>query len=127
MKSGQKLSRREREIMDIVYAAGSATALEIQERMVDAPSYSAVRGTLRILEQKGVLKHDDDGTRYVYKPTVRRERARQTAVEHLIRTFFDGSPANAVLALLEEQGKELSDEELQRMAALIARARREGR
>lgn len=127
MKNGPKMSRREREIMDIVYAAGSATALEIRERMPEAPSYSAVRGTLRILEQKGMLRHDDDGTRYVYKPTVRRERARQGAVQHLIRTFFDGSPANAVLALLEEQGNELTEDELQRVAALIERARREGR
>lgn len=127
MKSDPKMSRREREIMDIVYAAGSATALEIQARMAEAPTYSAVRGTLRILEQKNLLRHDDDGTRYVYKPTVRRERARQSAVQHLIRTFFDGSPANAVLALLEEQGNELSEEELKRVATLIERARREGR
>lgn len=127
MKNDPKMSRREREIMDIVYAAGSATALEIQARMAEAPTYSAVRGTLRILEQKKLLRHDDDGTRYVYKPTVRRERARQSAVQHLIHTFFDGSPANAVLALLEQQGNELSEEELQRVAALIERARREGR
>ena len=105
----------------------SATAGEIRERMADAPSYSAVRATLRILEQKGVLRHAQDGTRYVYRPTVNRSRARQNALEHLLQTFFDGSPAGAVMALLEERADQLSDEELHRVAALIARAREEGR
>src|SRR6266850_5259016 len=92
------LSRREREIVDIVYGRGSATAGEIRERMTDPPSYSAVRATLRILEQKKVLRHDADGARYVYRPIVNRNRARANALQHLLVTFFDGSPAGAVLA-----------------------------
>jgi len=121
------LSRREREIMDIVYGSGSATAIEIRERMADPPSYSAVRATLRILEQKGVLRHVEDGTRYLYRPTLHRNRARQNALEHLLETFFDGSPAGAVLALLEHRADQLSDEDLNRAAVLIDRARKEGR
>ncbi len=127
MKRVQTLSRREREIMDVVFAAGSATAGEIRDRMPAAPSYSAVRATLRILEHKGLLRHDDDGRRYVYRPTLRRSVARQNAIEHLLNTFFDGSPAGAVLTLLERPGAEMSGEDLDRMAHLIARARAEGR
>ena len=127
MPDALKLTRREREIMDIVFGSGSATAGEIRDRMADPPSYSAVRATLRILEQKGVLRHALDGTRYVYHPTVNRSRARQNALEHLLETFFDGSPAGAVMALLEERADQLSDEELHRVAALIDRARKEGR
>jgi len=121
------LSRRERQIMDIVYGSGSATAGEIRERMADAPSYSAVRATLSILEKKGLLRHDRDGARYVYRPIVHRNQARRTAVQHLLETFFDGSAANAVLALLEHKASQLSDDDLQRLAALIERARKEGR
>jgi predicted transcriptional regulator len=121
------LSRREREIMDIVYGSGSASANEIRERMDEPPSYSAVRATLRILEQKHVLKHDEDGTRYVYKPTVTRNKARQTAVQHLLETFFDGAAAGAVLTLLEQKATQLSPDDLRRAAALIERARKEGR
>ena len=123
----RNLSRREREIMDIVYGCGSATATEIRERMADPPSYSAVRATLRILETKGVLRHVEDGTRYVYRPTVHRNKARQNAIQNLLETFFDGSPAGAVLALLEHGAGQLSDEDLHRAAALIDRARKEGR
>lgn len=121
------LSRREREIMDIVYGSGSATAGEIRARMADAPSYSAVRATLSILEKKGVLKHAQDGARYVYRPTVHRSRARANALSHLVETFFDGSPAGAVLALLEDRSAQLSEDDLQRAASLIERARKEGR
>ena len=127
MGTTRTLSRREREIMDIVYREGSATAQEIRDRMADPPTYSAVRGTLRILEQKGVLRHVEDGPRYVYRPTVPRSRARQSALDHLLSTFFEGSPAGAMLALLEERSDELSDHDLKRMAALIERARKEGR
>jgi len=123
----QSLSRREREIMDAVYGAGSATASEIRDRLPNPPSYSAVRATLRILETKGMLTHEDDGRRYLYRPTLHRAKARQTAVEHLLETFFDGSAAGAVMTLLERSGSELSAEELDRMAALIERARKEGR
>ena len=121
------LSRREREIVDIVYGRGSATAGEIRERMADPPSYSAVRATLRILEQKKVLKHEADGARYVYRPIVNRSRARENALQHLLVTFFDGSPAGAVMALLEHKATRLSQDELQRAAALIEHARKEGR
>lgn len=127
MKKLRSLSRREREITDIVYGCGSATALEIRERMADPPSYSAVRATLRILEDKGVLKHAEDGTRYVYRPTVTPSRARRNAVEHLLQTFFGGSPGSAVLALLEEGATQLSPSDLERAASLIERARKEGR
>ena len=127
MNTLQSLSRREREIMDVVYGCGSATASEVRERMASPPSYSAVRATLRILELKGLLKHEGDGRRYVYRPTLRRAKARQNAVEHLLETFFDGSAAGAVVTLLERPGSRLSPEDLDRMAALIERARKEGR
>lgn len=127
MRRLQTLSRRERETMDILYRAGSATAAEVQERMADPPSYSAVRATLRILEQKGLLRHEDDGRRYVYRPTLDRERARRGALDHLLTTFFDGSAAGAVVALLERPGRGISGAEFDRMAALIERARKEGR
>ena len=127
MRKLRSLSRREREIMDIVYGSGRATALEVRSRMASAPSYSAVRATLVILEKKGLLKHEADGLRYVYVPTVRIEKARQGAIEHLLDTFFDGSAAGAVMTLLERPGSEWSHEELDRMAQLISRARKEGR
>lgn len=127
MRKLRSLSRREREIMDIVYGSGRATALEVRARMAAPPSYSAVRATLGILEKKGMLKHEADGLRYVYVPTVRREKARQGAIEHLLDTFFDGSAAGAVMTLLERPGNAWSPEELDRMAQLIARARKEGR
>ncbi|MCA9255608.1 MAG: BlaI/MecI/CopY family transcriptional regulator, partial [Phycisphaerales bacterium] len=91
-----KLSRRESEMMDIIYAMERATAVDVRERMAEPPSYSAVRATLRILEEKGHLSHEQDGPRYVYVPTVPREAARKSAVRHLIDTFFDGSAQHAV-------------------------------
>jgi BlaI family transcriptional regulator, penicillinase repressor len=126
MRKLRSLSRREREIMDIVYGSGRVTAGEVQARMPSPPSYSAVRATLRILEEKGVLKHEAEGKRYVYLPTVRREDARQSAVDHLLQTFFEGSAAGAVMSLLE-RSPDLSREDLDRMSRLIARARKEGR
>lgn len=129
MKRLKTLSRREREIMDILYAleGASATAGEIRSRMPSPPSYSAVRATLRILEQKGVLRHETHGASYVYKPVLTRQKARQGAIEHLLTTFFNGSAAGAVLTLLERPGTELSTEELDRMAKLIEQARNEER
>ncbi len=121
------LSRREREMMDIVYGMGRATAGDVRARMASAPSYSAVRATLRILERKGLLDHHDDGKRYVYRPTLHRDKARQGAIEHLLETFFDGSAAGAVMTLLERPGLELSPEDHERLARLIDRARKEGR
>jgi predicted transcriptional regulator len=123
----RSLSRRERQIMDVVFGSGSATAGEIRERMPDPPSYSAVRATLRVLEQKGVLKHEVEGLRNVYRPAVNRSRARRGAVEHLVETFFGGSAAGAVLSLLEQPGTRLTREELDRLTALIERARTEER
>jgi predicted transcriptional regulator len=123
------LSRREREIMDLLYASkgASATAGEIRARMPSPPSYSAVRATLRILERKGLLRHETDGARYVYKPVLTHHKARQGAIEHLLTTFFNGSAAGAVLTLLEDPGTELNPEELDRLAKLIEQARNEER
>ena len=122
-----RLSRREREIMDVLFQMGRASAGEIHKRIPSPPSYSAVRATLRILEEKGFLKHEDDGRRYIYRPVVGQTQARRSAMNHLLNTFFSGSAADAVTALLETPGQELSQEELDRMAALIERARKEGR
>jgi predicted transcriptional regulator len=127
MKRMRTLSRREREIMDVLYRAGSASAGEVHRGIPSPPSYSAVRATLRVLEEKGLIAHEHDGKRYIYRPTVNRSRARRSAVEHLLDTFFDGSAAGAVMALLETPGTDLTPEDLDRMAALIERARKEGR
>lgn len=123
----QQLSRREREIMNIIFARGRATATEVMEAMAEPPSYSAVRATLRVLEQKGHVKHQHDGTRYVYLPTVNRERVRLSALDQLLTTFFDGSATNVVATLIEREKGKLSEEELDRLQALIDDARREGR
>jgi predicted transcriptional regulator len=127
MQTLRSLSRREREIMDVVYRAGSATASEVHEGVPNPPSYSAVRATLRILERKGLLRHEDDGKRYVYRPTLARARARQGAIEHLVSTFFDGSAAGAVMALLERSDLGIPAGDVKRLAALVERARQEGR
>ena len=121
------LSRRERQIMDVIYASGSATVREVMDRIPDPPSYSAVRAMLRVLEEKGHLKHEQDGPRYTYLPVVPHEEARDSAMKQMLRTFFDGSAADAVTALLEAQGEKLSKGELERLMQLIQQARREGR
>jgi predicted transcriptional regulator len=121
----RSLSRREREMMDIIFRAGKATAGEVMEAMTNRPSYSAVRATLRVLEQKGLLRHEDDGTRYVYRPTLNRDKAGQSALDHLMTTFFDGSVANVVATLI--QNEDLSSEELDSLARLIEKTRKEGR
>jgi predicted transcriptional regulator len=121
------LSRRERQAMDVIYRLGRATATEVREGMPDAPGYSAVRAMLRVLEEKGHLTHAQDGPRYVYRPTVPRDRARRSALRQLVRTFFDGSAENAVAALIDGADRKLTDEELDRIARLIERARAEGR
>ena len=122
-----QLSRRERQIMEIVYELGRATAADIRERMPDPPSYSAVRAMLRILEDKGHLRHEQDGPRYVFLPTVPREQARETALARLVNTFFGGSAEGAMAALLDIGGDELDDDALERRRNLIEQARREGR
>lgn len=114
-------------MMDIIFQRGKATATEVMEAMAKAPSYSAVRATLRILEQKGLLRHEAAGARYVYTPTVTRDRARRSALDHLVTTFFEGSVAGVVATLLDSSNKNLSEEELKRIEQVIAQARKEGR
>ena len=119
------LSRRERQILDILYAKGTATAAEVLDALPDPPSYSAVRALLRILEDKGHARHEAQGTRYVYLPMVPRERARNSALSRIVKTFFDGSAAQAAAALVDSGS--LSDDELAKLSSLIERARKEGR
>ena len=122
-----ELSRRERQIMDVVYARGRATAAEVMADMPDPPSYSAVRTHLRTLEDKGHLKHVQEGPRYVFLPTVPRERARKSALRQLVKTFFDGSAEEAMAALLDLESTRLQSDDLDRLARLIDEARKEGR
>ncbi len=119
------LSRRERQIMDIIYARGQATAAEVAAALPDPPSYSAVRALLRILEGKGHVRHQQHGPRYRFVPTIPRDRARRSALKNLVRTFFDGSTAQAAAALLDQA--KLTDDEVERLAAIIEKARQEGR
>jgi BlaI family penicillinase repressor len=119
------LSRRERQIMDIVYRDGRVTAAEVLERMPRAPSYSAVRAMLRILETKGHLRHEDDGTRYLYLPTLAKQSARKSALQGVVDTFFEGSTEKVVAALLDRD--DLSEDDLARLSLLIEQARKEGR
>lgn len=123
----RELSRRERQIMDVLYLSGEATVGEVLEGMPDPPSYSAVRATLRVLEEKGQVAHRQDGARYVYYPVVEREQARRAAMTHLVRTFFDGSPEEAAVALLGMADRELDESGLGRLAERIEQAKREGR
>ena len=122
----RQLSRRERQIMDVLFQMGEATAAEVQERLPEAPSYSAVRAMLRILEDKGHAKHHEDGPRYVYRPAVARDAASKTAVSHLLRTFFGGSVEAAMTALLDATDRKLSRDEVDRLSSLIEQQRREG-
>jgi predicted transcriptional regulator len=126
-ESNAQLSRREREIMDVIYRSGRATSAEVMASLADPPGYSAVRALLRVLEEKGHLRHEADGPRYVFLPTIPRERARQSALRQLLHTFFDGSTEQAVAALLDLSSARLSDAELDRLRDLIADARKEGR
>jgi predicted transcriptional regulator len=121
------LTRREREIMDILYRRGRATAAEVLEDMANAPTYSAVRALLRILEDEGHIKHVQEGPRYVYLPAVARSDARKSALSHVVTTFFDGSVEQAVVTLVESSKAKLSKDELERLARLIEKAKKEGR
>ncbi len=125
MSSLAGLSRRERQIMEILYRRGKASASEVKEAMEDAPSYSAVRAMLRVLEGKGHARHQAEGLKYVYVPTVAREKAKRSAVKHLLDTFFNGSPEQIVAALLDVSATRLTREELDRMAEMIEKAKRE--
>ena len=121
------LSRRERQIMDFLFQKGNASVAEVMEGIADPPSYSAVRAMLRTLEQKGRITHVEEGRAYIYRPALRKDTARRGALSHLLKTFFDGSAEQAVAALLELKGSKLSDEQLDRVAQLIERAKHEGR
>lgn len=126
-KHEDELSRRERQIMDIVYARGRASAAEVHQAMTDAPSYSAVRTLLGILEQKGQLRHEAAGKKYIYLPTTSPRSAGQSAMRRLLNTFFGGSTEKAMAALLQNSDTRPDDQELGRLAKLIEQVRKEGR
>ena len=121
------LSRRERQIMDILYQRGKSSASDVREAMPDAPSYSAVRAMLRVLEDKGHVKHRSEGLRYVYLPMVTHDKARRSAVKHLVDTFFSNAPEDVVAALLDVSSPRVTREELDRMSEMIERAKRDGK
>jgi BlaI family penicillinase repressor len=121
-----ELSRRERQISDSLYTQGRGTAAEVQAALPDPPSYSAVRAMLRILEEKGHVRHEQDGPRYVYLPTIARDNAKRSAMRHMLQTFFDGSAEQAISALLDDASTKMSDVELDRLARMISEARRSG-
>jgi predicted transcriptional regulator len=122
----QTLTRRERQIMDILYRLGRATAGEVMRDLPGGPNYSTVRTQLRVLEEKGHVRHQEEGLRYVYAPVVPRHAVRKSALRHLVDTFFDGSTEKVVEALLGRDGSRLSEEQLDRIAGLIEKARKEG-
>jgi BlaI family penicillinase repressor len=125
--SQHKFSRRERQIMDVLYRKGRATVAEIMDEISDPPGNSAMRAMLRVLEEKKHIRHEAEDLRYVYMPVVPREKARRSAVTHLVDTFFDGSTEQAVATLLNLSARELKPEDFDRLAALIEQARKEGR
>lgn len=127
MKGQKNLSRRERQIMDIIYESNEATAAQVMDRLPNPPGYSAVRALLRVLEEKGHLSHKQDGPRYVFLPTLPREEARRNALKHLMETFFDGSTEKVVAALLNISEEELAENDYKRLSELIESARKEGR
>ena len=123
----EELSARERQIMDVVWRLGEATAAQVRDEVPDAPSYSAIRALMRILEEKGHLKHRSEGRRYVYLPTAPKSRAQQSALRRMVHTFFSDSPERAVAALLDMEAGDLTADELDRLAELVEQARRRGR
>ena len=127
MKGQKSLSRRERQIMDIIYELNEATAARVLELLPSPPSYSTVRALLRVLEEKGHLTHKQDGPRYVFSPTLPREKARENALKHVLKTFFDNSTEKAVAALLDISDEALSEEDYKRLTDLIDKASQEGR
>lgn len=127
MNIDHHLSRRERQIMDVLHARGQATAAEVLAALPDPPSYSAVRALLRILEEKGHVRHHRDGARYVYLPRVSKEAARKSALRRVVSTFFQGSVTQAMAALLESSDAEISDSELEKLQQIIKQAKKEGR
>ncbi len=127
MRTQKNLSRRERQIMDIIYEMKEATAIQVMERLPSPPSYSAVRALLRVLENKGHLSHRQDGARYIFVPVLGKRKASRNALRHLLKTFFDNSTEDAVAALLDISEDNLSEEDYRRLAQLIEKARKEGR
>ena len=127
MSAMRNLSRRERQIMDILYQRGKASATEVREAMEDPPGYSAVRAMMGVLERKGHVKHQEEGLKYVYVPTVARDKAKRSVVQHMLETFFNGSAEQAMAALLDVSASKLTGPELERMSDMIEKARREGR
>jgi BlaI family transcriptional regulator, penicillinase repressor len=121
-----QLSRRERQIMDVLYCRGRASAAEILKRMPDPPSYSAVRAKLRVLEEKGHVRHQEESLRYVYVPTLPRDSARRSALRHVVSTFFAGSVEQTVAALLDLSAARLSPADLHRIGRMIEQAKKEG-
>ena len=126
-RSPALLTKRERQIMDVLYRLGRATAAEIMEGVPGAPGYSTVRTQLRVLETKGHVRHEEQGLRYVYMPTVPRHSARKSALKHLVDTFFDGSSAKAVAALLGGEAARVTDDDLERIAQMVKDARNDAR
>jgi predicted transcriptional regulator len=124
---GARFGRRERQIVEILYRLGKASVADVLAELPDPPSYSAVRGMLTLLEEKGHVRHKRDGMRYVYTPAIAPAKARQSALRQLVSTFFQGSSTAAAAALLEMSGEELSTEEREQLSALIARREKEGR
>ena len=127
MSAVEGLSRRERQILEILIERGKASASEVRAAIPDAPSYSAVRTLLRVLEEKGHVKHRAEGLRYVYLPTIGRDKAKRSAIRHLLKTYFNGSPGEIVAALLDVSSTQLTRDELDRMAQMIDAAKREGK
>jgi predicted transcriptional regulator len=123
----EKLGARERQIMDAIYQAGEASVADVLERLPDPPSYSAVRTMIRLLETKGLLRHRQVGTKYVYRPVQSPEVAKRSALQHLMRTFFGGSATDAVAAILHPSVTKLTDDDIQRLEQLIDEARRRGK
>jgi predicted transcriptional regulator len=122
-KSEPPFSRRERQIMDVIYARGEATAAEVSDSLADPPSYSAIRAHLRILEEKGHLQHREEGPRYVFMPTQPIEKASRSALRRLVQTFYDGSVMNAVAALVDAEAGQLSADELKRLEGIVNAAK----
>ena len=120
------LTRRERQIMDVLFRRGRATAAEVMEELPTDTTYSTIRTQLRVLEQKGHVRHEQEGLRFVYMPAVARHAARKSALRHVVETFFDGSPEKAVAALLGGEASKLTEEQLERIATILEKARKEG-
>ena len=126
-KTPQNLARRERQILELIYELGEVSVSDVLARLPDPPGYSAVRTIINLLESKGFLRHRREGTKYIYRPVPSREVVRHSAVAHLFKTFFRGSPSDAVAAILDVSSADLTDSELARLEQLVEKAKQEGR